>query len=80
MSLMVEPGAAVSELTTGGGCCACTGVDDGCGVARDRDMAFPEQEIAAPQIVPFASVERAAERGLLHVAIAQGGDAGGMKR
>ena len=31
MSLMVEPVAvAVSELVTGAGCCACTGVDDGC--------------------------------------------------
>src|SRR5207302_4921841 len=56
------------------------GVQDAIGVAHNSDMAFPEQEIAAAQGPLFRSVKRLANSGLLHVAVARTGDAGGMQR
>ena len=53
------------------------GVQKRLGVARDGDMALPENQIAAPQV---AERRRFAEREFLHVAVARAGDAGGLQR
>ena len=55
------------------------GVDDGLGVARDRDMAFPEDQIAALQFFGFRRDQRPAEAVLLHVAVARAAGAGGVQ-
>src|SRR5689334_16852186 len=54
------------------------GVHDAVGIARDRDMALPEQEISPFELCPRRRIERLAERGLLHVAVAEARDAGGV--
>src|SRR5579871_3574702 len=56
------------------------GMHERVGVAHDRDMAFPEDEIAALQVPCLVRIERAAELGLLHVAVARAGSAGGLQR
>ena len=56
------------------------GMNDGVGVAHDRDMAFPEDQIAALQFLRFRRVQRPAEAVLLHVAVARAAGAGGIQR
>src|SRR5215470_865155 len=46
------------------------GVHDGVGIAYDRDMAFPEDQVAALEMLRFRDAERAAEPVALHVAVA----------
>src|SRR5579863_6269290 len=48
--------------------------------ARDRLLAFPENQIAAFESLRVARVEFAAEPLLLHVAVARAAGAGGGKR
>src|SRR4029077_7655028 len=56
------------------------GVNERYAVAHDGDMAFPEDEVAAPQ-KPLPGLEdRRAERGFLHVAIARADAARGGER
>ena len=51
------------------------------GIARDRHVARPEQEIAAPQIAECrVRFDRSAERLLLQVGIARRGNAAGVER
>src|SRR5689334_20710121 len=40
----------------------CIGVHDALGIARNSDMALPEQKIAAAQLVGFGRVKRMSER------------------
>src|SRR6185312_13925514 len=56
------------------------GMHDGRVVARDGDVAIPEQQVATLEPHPSGRIERLAKRGLLHVAVAQGCDAGGVQR
>src|SRR5579863_6100819 len=56
------------------------GMDDSLAIAGDRDMAFPENQIAAFESLRVARVEFAAEPLLLHVAVARAAGAGGGKR
>ena len=55
------------------------GVNDGVGIAHDRDVAFPENQIAALQFGRFgAGAQILAEPVLLHVAVARAADARGI--
>ena len=55
------------------------GMND-CGrVARDRDMAFPENQVAPLQAARLRGVDIAAETVLLHVAVARAAGAGGVQ-
>ena len=56
------------------------GVHDGVGIAHDRDMAFPEDQVAALQVLHFRCAQRSAEAVLLHVAVARAAGAGGVQR
>ena len=56
------------------------GVNDGVGIARDRDMAFPEDQVAALQSPGFRRVQHPAEAVVLHVAVARAAGAGGVQR
>ena len=56
------------------------GVDDRLAIACDRDMAFPENQIAAFEFLRVARIEFAAEPLLLHVAVARAAGAGGGER
>ena len=47
------------------------GVNDGVGVAHDRHMTFPEDQIAALQFAWLRPVQFPAETVLLHVAVAR---------
>src|ERR1700683_1643886 len=58
----------------------CVGMDDSLAIAGDRDMAFPENQIAAFEFLRVARVEFAAEPLLLHVAVARAAGAGGGER
>ena len=53
------------------------GVQQRRAIAHDRDMALPEDQIAAARC---SIVDRRAERLLLHVAVARAGDAAGLQR
>ena len=53
------------------------GVNEIRAVAHDRDMPLPEDKIAAARL---RDVDRLAERGFLHVAVARAGDAAGVER
>ena len=56
------------------------GVNDRVGIAHDRDMAVPEDQIAALQFFRFRCIQRTAEAILLHVAVAWAAGAGGIQR
>src|SRR5262249_38882785 len=58
----------------------CIGVHDGLGVANDGDMAFPEDQVATPEMLRFRDAERAAEPVALHVAVARAAGAGRRQR
>src|SRR5579872_2629308 len=51
------------------------GMNDGAGVAGDRDMPIPEYQIAAFEFFCLAWIERSTESVLLHVAVARAGGA-----
>ncbi len=53
------------------------GVDERLGVARDGDVALPEQQIAAAH---FGERHQFAERQFLHVAVARAGEARRLQR
>src|SRR5579863_970356 len=55
------------------------GVNEGGGIARDRDMALPENQVAALQLSGLRRIQRAAEAVLLHVAVARAAGAGGIQ-
>src|SRR5262245_58800939 len=52
------------------------GMHDAVGIAHDRDMAFPEDQVAALEMLRFRDAERAAEPVALHVAVARAAGAG----
>ena len=56
------------------------GVHDRPGIPRDRDMAFPEQKVAALQGRVLPKIEQPSKRSLLHIAVARRCDAGGGER
>src|SRR5690606_25741587 len=57
------------------------GVDDAFGIDHDCDMTLPEDKIAAPQRREIKRLRQAlAQCRLLHVRIAQGGNAGAFER
>lgn len=47
------------------------GVNHGGGVVHDGDVSLPEDQVAAQQAAPLMRLQRAAEAGLLHVAVAR---------
>src|ERR1700735_4826445 len=55
------------------------GMNDGGRVANDRDMAFPEDQVAALQFFRFRRIQCPAEAILLHVAVARAAGAGGVE-
>src|SRR5665213_27036 len=55
------------------------GVNDRVGIARDRDVAFPENQVAALQLAPLLGIDIPAETVLLHVAVARAAGARGVQ-
>ena len=56
------------------------GVHDGVAIPHDRDVTFPEDQIAPLQLLHLGRTQCPAETVLLHVAVARTAGAGGVER
>src|SRR5690349_7847138 len=56
------------------------GVHDSVAIPHDRDVAFPENQVAALQLLHLGGTQCPAETVLLHIAVARAAGAGGVER